>query len=183
MKKGNLSYANVMATLAFFVAVGGVSYAVNLGKNEVRQKHIAPKAVGSSEIAAEAVGPAEVSGAVGRRISKALGSAFSPPVGSDACAAWGLGASGTAACTDVAGDTKSLGWGRSIFGEKLDCPGGLGPFGGTSALIPSFAVETVSTDFTGTASFAGTTSGLFTVTNWNKSSHDFTIHVPCVSTA
>jgi hypothetical protein len=52
-----LSYANVAATLALFLAVsGGVVYAAGgLGKNAVKSKNIAPKAVKAKNIAANAV--------------------------------------------------------------------------------------------------------------------------------
>jgi hypothetical protein len=59
-KKG-LSYANVMATIAVFIALGGSSYAaVNLKKNSVRAKHIAKGAVTSPKIAKNAVTSAKV---------------------------------------------------------------------------------------------------------------------------
>jgi hypothetical protein len=51
-----LSYANVMATIAVFVALGGSSYAaVNLKKNSVRATNIAKGAVTSPKIAKNAV--------------------------------------------------------------------------------------------------------------------------------
>jgi hypothetical protein len=56
-----LTYANVVATLALFIALGGGSYAaVNLKRGSVKAKHIAPSAVGRSEIARGAVGSPEV---------------------------------------------------------------------------------------------------------------------------
>jgi hypothetical protein len=56
-----LTYANVMATLALFIALGGSSYAaVRLGANSVRSREIARNAVKSSEIASSSVGTAEV---------------------------------------------------------------------------------------------------------------------------
>ena len=52
-----LTYANVAATIALFLAVGGgtVYAAFNLGKNDVHSKNIAPKAVKSSDLAKDAV--------------------------------------------------------------------------------------------------------------------------------
>jgi hypothetical protein len=35
-----ITYSNVMATLALFVALGGSAYAFSLGKNDVKSKHI-----------------------------------------------------------------------------------------------------------------------------------------------
>lgn len=46
-----LSYANVMATIAVFVALGGSSYAaVSLGRNAVKNRNIAPNAVTSGKV-------------------------------------------------------------------------------------------------------------------------------------
>jgi hypothetical protein len=52
-----LTYANVAATIALFLAVGGgtVYAAFNLGKNDVHSKNIAPKAVKTSDLAKDAV--------------------------------------------------------------------------------------------------------------------------------
>jgi hypothetical protein len=56
-----LSYANVMATIAVFIALGGGSYAaVNLKKNSVRATNIAKGAVTSPKIAKNAVTSAKV---------------------------------------------------------------------------------------------------------------------------
>jgi hypothetical protein len=50
--KRHLTYANVMATLGVFLALGGVSYAaIKLPKNSVGAKQIKSGAVGSSEVA------------------------------------------------------------------------------------------------------------------------------------
>jgi hypothetical protein len=52
-----LTYANVAATVALFLAVGGgtVYAAFHLGKNDVHSKNIAPKAVKTSDLAKNAV--------------------------------------------------------------------------------------------------------------------------------
>jgi hypothetical protein len=61
-----LTYANVMATIAVFVAIGGSAYAVSLAKNSVKSKQIAKNAVRAAEVKANAIGSAEVkSDAVG----------------------------------------------------------------------------------------------------------------------
>lgn len=56
-RRPRLTYANVAATVALFIAVGGgtVYAAAQLGKNDVRSRNIAPKAVKSSDIAPNAV--------------------------------------------------------------------------------------------------------------------------------
>ena len=52
----HFSYANVMATVAVFVALGGTSYAVaSLPKNSVGAPQIKAKAVGSSELRTRAI--------------------------------------------------------------------------------------------------------------------------------
>ena len=49
--RGRVTYANVVATLALFIALGGTSVAaIQLGKNSVRAKQIAAGAVGTSEV-------------------------------------------------------------------------------------------------------------------------------------
>jgi hypothetical protein len=54
--RSHLSYANVMATIAVFVALGGTSYAVTqLPGNSVGSKQIRKNAVGTSEIRKSAV--------------------------------------------------------------------------------------------------------------------------------
>ena len=48
--RSRLTYANVMATVAVFIALGGSGYAaITLPKNSVKAKQIAPRAVQSSE--------------------------------------------------------------------------------------------------------------------------------------
>jgi hypothetical protein len=57
----HITYANVIATLALFSALGGVSYAaLKLERNSVKAQHIARNAVRASEIATGAVGTDEV---------------------------------------------------------------------------------------------------------------------------
>lgn len=52
----HLSYANVMATVAVFIALGGTSYAATqLARNSVGATQIRAKAVGSSELKSRAV--------------------------------------------------------------------------------------------------------------------------------
>jgi hypothetical protein len=55
-----LSYANVIATVALFVALGGGAYAAKVAKNSVGASQIKKNAVGTSEVAAGAVGSSEV---------------------------------------------------------------------------------------------------------------------------
>jgi hypothetical protein len=55
--RNKLSYANVVATIAVFVAIGGTSYAaINLPRNSVGARELKPRAVGSSEVERNAIG-------------------------------------------------------------------------------------------------------------------------------
>jgi hypothetical protein len=59
--RSKLSYANVVATLALFVALGGSAYAaVELSKNSVRTKHIAKGQVKAADLGRNAVTSAKV---------------------------------------------------------------------------------------------------------------------------
>jgi hypothetical protein len=52
----NLSYANVMATIAVFIALGGTSYAVvSLPRNSVGKQQLRNRSVGSPELRSSAV--------------------------------------------------------------------------------------------------------------------------------
>lgn len=55
MLKPHLTYANLMATVAVFIALGGGAYALTLGRSDVKRKHIARNAVTSKKIAPNAV--------------------------------------------------------------------------------------------------------------------------------
>ncbi len=75
------SPALVIALAALFVSLGGAAYAVNLGKNDVKSRHIAKGAVKGSDLHRNAVKPSKIrSGAV--RANKIAGGA----VGQDALA-------------------------------------------------------------------------------------------------
>ncbi len=59
--RSHLSYANVMATIAVFIALGGTSYAVTqLPRNSVGAKQIRTGAVGKSEVGKSAVGSRQI---------------------------------------------------------------------------------------------------------------------------
>jgi hypothetical protein len=64
--RGRLSYANVMATAAVFLALGGTAAAFTLGKNSVRSPNIVDGQVKTADLATGAVtGPKIGAGAVG----------------------------------------------------------------------------------------------------------------------
>ncbi|HEY1354672.1 MAG TPA: hypothetical protein VGF09_00005, partial [Solirubrobacterales bacterium] len=90
-----LTYANVAATVALFLAVGGgtVYAAFHLGKNKVHSKNIAPKAVKASDIAKNAVTSPKIrdgsvqaadlaAGVIAGDIADVTGSATGGPQGS-----------------------------------------------------------------------------------------------------
>ena len=59
--RSKLSYANVVATLGLFVALGGSAYAaINLPANSVTEKAVAANAIGSAEIQKAAVRAPEI---------------------------------------------------------------------------------------------------------------------------
>lgn len=58
--RSNLSYANVMATLGVFLALGGSAVAFTVGKNTVKSKSIAKGAVKTSDIHNGAVSKAKL---------------------------------------------------------------------------------------------------------------------------
>ena len=49
--RNRLTYANVMATVAVFIALGGGAYALSLDKNSVKSKHIKDGQVKSADVA------------------------------------------------------------------------------------------------------------------------------------
>jgi hypothetical protein len=54
--RGHLNYANVVATVAVFIALGGTSYAVvSLPRNSVGQRQLKSSSVGSAELRAGAI--------------------------------------------------------------------------------------------------------------------------------
>jgi hypothetical protein len=58
--RSTLSYANVMATIAVFVALGGGAYALTIPSNSIGSKQIKKNAVKSSEIKKNAVDSSEI---------------------------------------------------------------------------------------------------------------------------
>ncbi len=60
--RGGITYANVIATIALFIALGGGAYAVGLPKASVGSKQLKPKAVTQAKIANGAVTGAAVKG-------------------------------------------------------------------------------------------------------------------------
>ncbi len=62
--RSKLTYANVMATLAVFIALGGGAYAVSLAKNSVKSKQIKNGAVKSKDVGNGQIGAADTAPAL-----------------------------------------------------------------------------------------------------------------------
>jgi len=48
--RNRLTYANLMATVAVFIALGGGAYAISVGKNTIKSKHIKDGQVSSADV-------------------------------------------------------------------------------------------------------------------------------------
>ena len=71
--KGRLSYANVMATAAVFIVLGGGAYAAKLGKGSVGPKQLKAKSVKTAKLADSAVTTQKL--AAGAVVSGKIGAA------------------------------------------------------------------------------------------------------------
>jgi hypothetical protein len=72
--RARLSYANVMATVALFVALGGSSYAVtSLGKNTVGARALKQGSVGASEVKNGSLGLSELTASARSSLQGARG--------------------------------------------------------------------------------------------------------------
>ena len=101
--RSRLTYANVTATLALFIALGGTSYAaITLPRNSVGAKQIRPEAIGSSEIRSRAIQLKDIS----RRARTSLRGQQGP-----------VGPAGPSGVTEHAQITSS---GRQLFGTAVD---------------------------------------------------------------
>jgi hypothetical protein len=117
-----LTYANVAATIALFLAVGGgtVYAALGLGKNDVHSKNIAPRAVKASDLAKDAVTSPKIkdgavqaadiaAGVIANDIADVTGSATGGPQGSvNTNTTSPLPLSGTTTFTPQAGQVSAL---------------------------------------------------------------------------
>jgi hypothetical protein len=117
-----LTYANVAATIALFLAVGGgtVYAALGLGKNDVHSKNLAPRAVKASDIAKNAVSSPKIkdgsvqaadiaAGVIANDIADVTGSATGGPKGSvNTNTTSPLPLTGTTTFTPQAGQVSAL---------------------------------------------------------------------------
>lgn len=129
--RAHLTYANVMATVAVFIALGGSSYAaITLTKNSVKSKHIAKGAVKRSDIGKRAVNSAKV--ADFSLLAKDFKSGQLPtgPQGGDKGEKGDTGAPGISGY-EVVQESTALNSNPSKS-NSLSCPGGKSIIGGGS---------------------------------------------------
>jgi hypothetical protein len=124
--RSSLTYANVMATIAVFVSLGGASYAaLNLPRNSVGPKQIRPGAVGPSEVKNRSLGVKELKGSTVTALKGEKGDTGPPgPPGQDATPADFAGeptqlvAPAGTGCTAIAQFcTGANGWSWRNFGN------------------------------------------------------------------
>jgi hypothetical protein len=112
-RRPRLTYANVVATIALFAALGGVSYAATtLPKNSVGTDQIQAEAVRTGKLAEDAVTASRLSQGVRERIAAAgaTPTATSTPESvKHAQTADTAATAGTAASADTAKDAEALG--------------------------------------------------------------------------
>lgn len=182
-----LTYANVVATLALFLALGGISYANfalqpnSVGRREIKtngvgKSEIAPKSVGHSELTTGAVTDAKISPGLAADLQMAT-SAFVPPNNDTPCQDF----SGGSGCVTVAGSTKSLSFLKSGT-WKINCPASQPVAAYKTDPYAAFSVVTHSDHYSGADSIY-TTNGIdgeqMIVTNWSTTSHSFTPYIGC----
>lgn len=112
-RRPHLTYANVVATIALFAALGGVSYAAaTLPKNSVGTDQIQAKAVRTGKLAEDAVTASRLSQGVRERIAAAGATSTAPSAPESvkhAVTADTAATAGTAASAGTAKDAEALG--------------------------------------------------------------------------
>jgi hypothetical protein len=126
------TYANVVASVALFVAIGGTSYAaITLPRNSVGAQQIKPRAVGSSELQPGSVGSRTVKNGslntrdLSRATRNALAGAQGPP-GAPGAPAVAMRAAFNSGGGVVAGNATSLdgaGVGKRLVGFSRSLAG------------------------------------------------------------
>ena len=162
MKLPRLTYANVVATMALFVALGGGAYAATqLEKNSVGPSHIQPRAVA----------PRHVSKPLASDLADAVAGPINPPRGNTPCAAYDAN---DPTCVNYAGETKTLG---TLITKTwlLSCPDGLIPQG---IPYPAVFLQTNAPKYTGEGTFDAL-KVIFTATNWSSGKQQMTPYMPC----
>ena len=173
-----LTYANVVATVALFVALGSGSYAAGIiPVGSIGKREIGPRAVGASELAPGAVQVGHISPSLLTTLRVGL-TPNVPPNSNNPCGEFG----GDSTCVNVQGVTKSVGL-MGTSEQTIDCPSGkyIVPGGiQVPSIWPSFTVTTSSSSYTGTDWWTQT-SDATSVTNW-RSRANFTPYIGCQDT-
>lgn len=155
MKKPRLTYANVMSTVAVFLALGGVSYAaVTLPVNSVGTKQVIDKSLSSADLATGSVTAASLSNQLksrlgidpneGKSVFDASGRLLGRWAGSSSAA---TGSSSnplaTVQITSPSGalETRAVQTGELVLGSGIDRHYGLLYFGPACEGNPMFAGE------------------------------------------
>lgn len=186
-KRPKLTYANVTATIALFLALGGGAAfaATQLPANSVKAPQIAKNAVGGSELQTGAVHSPDLSQGLATRFQAAV-SPFVPPRGDDACAAV-YGRKVPANCINVKSKTYSVGFlGSRTF--RLSCPAGgvlvPNPAKNLSFFAPvAYVIDTESPHYSGADLPLGARMASFTLTNWSIHRYSFTGYTACLRTS
>lgn len=120
---GKLTYANVMATVAVFIALGGASYAaVSLPKNSVGASQIKDRAVGSSKLKGGAVTAPNIAKEAVNGSKIKLSTLGTVPSAQHATSADSARTAGNAQTLD--GSTAGQIVGQAVSIAKLRCPSG-----------------------------------------------------------
>lgn len=134
MRRLKITYANVVSTLALFIALGGVSYAAtSLPHNSVGSLQIRTGAVGTSELRSGAVHLSDIAPSARTSLQGATGPAGpSGPAGTPGAAATSYftaisgagqptrGDATTAAHTSLGSGAYTVGFARSVSGCAYD---------------------------------------------------------------
>ena len=132
--RSKLSYANVMATVAVFIALAGTSVAaVSLTRNSVRSKHIAKGQVKRSDIGRSAVNSAKVANRSLRLIDFRAGQVPTGPPGAP-------GTPGSPAASMLMGTVPQAQTSESINGTFAFPPVGVAAGPGGSMVSPNQTV-------------------------------------------
>jgi hypothetical protein len=174
-RRPRLTYANVVSTLALFIALVSGAWAGGLlPVNSVGKSQIRPRAVGASELAPATVQVRHLSPALLTTLRIGL-TPNVPPKSNNPCEVFG----GNPDCINIQGKTKSVGL-MGTSQQTLFCPSGKFIVPGaiqTPSIWPSFTVTTSSHSYTGT-DWWDISDDATSVTNW-RSRTKFTPYIGC----
>jgi hypothetical protein len=129
--RGKLTYANVMATIAVFIALGGASYAaVKLPKNSVGTKQLKSGAVTGAKIKQGSVTAANIAPGVLAQPAIDPSKLGTVPTAVDAANAAHATSADSAARAESANSLQGMTAAQIVAGSKLHCPSDTTPAGG-----------------------------------------------------